>query len=102
MKVFGRVAAVEGAAEFLVEHGWTDDGNKIVFQGSSQDVDKAVAALEHMTQQVARKKERSCTGLVVLDGGLYHGSCHSWDDWRAAETALYHSWASSLSHRGIP
>ncbi len=99
-KVFGRVAAVEGAAEFLVEHGWVDDGNKIVFQGSSQDVDNAVAALEIMIQKVARKKERSCTGLVILEGGTYHGSCHTWDDWRATHTTLYHSWITTINHRG--
>lgn len=120
-KLFGRVAAVEGAAEFLVEHGWVDDGNKIVFQGSSADVvrtrskkvggwgenrfayeirqDRAVATLEEMGARVARKKERACSGLIVLEGGLYHGSSHTWDEWRAAQTTLYHSWISSLNHR---
>jgi hypothetical protein len=98
-KVFARVAAVEGAAEFLVEHGWVDDGNKIVFQGSSSDVDNAVEALERIMQRVARKKERTCTGMVVLEAGLYNGSCHTWDEWRATQTTLYHSWIQSLNHR---
>jgi hypothetical protein len=99
-KVFARVASVEGAAEFLVEHGWADDGNsKIVFQGSGKDVDRAVEALERMTNLVSRKKERTCTGLVVVEGGALHGSCMTWDEWRAGRGALYRSWLLGLAHR---
>lgn len=92
-KVFGRVAAVEGAAEFLVEHGWVDDGGpKILFQGNAADVDRAVVALERMIGVVAKKKERVCPGTVMLEGGSHHGSVFSWDEWRAADTFLYQNW----------
>ncbi len=99
-KVFARVASVEGAAEFLVEHGWADDGNnKIVFQGSSKDVDSAVEALERMTAKVSRRKERTCTGMVIVEGGSHHGSCFTWDEWRATQASLYKSWLAGLNHR---
>jgi hypothetical protein len=98
-KMFARVAEVEGAAEFLVEHGWVDDGNKILFKGTSKDVDFAVEALERMAEIVAKKKERSCTGMVILEGGSHHGSSFTWEEWKASTASLYQSWLFSVNHR---
>lgn len=98
-KLFGRVAAVDGAAEFLVEHGWVDDGNKILFQGNGADVDRAVEALERMTEVVAKRKERLCPGMIIQEGGTSHGTVITWDDWRTTSAPFYRNWLFSINHR---